>query len=213
MRQRLISRAVLPSRMRRSMWSRVGRWVARLGDRRDQRVAASESELRVTVERHPSPPSGVSPGRPTASKEGRNTVSRLLQLPHEDAPKLGKSRGRRVGENVDDPLAIRRAERHDVVSVLDGQLKLCGQVVASSSPASSRTWLFRTATPERCMPRSLAPSTPCTNAPGSAKPHPRLEASRVPAEDADDRGSSSGENPAATRATRTHPIGLPASPP
>src|SRR5262249_32916759 len=40
-------------------------------DRRDERIAASQSELRVTVQRHPSPPLGVSPGRPTASKEGR----------------------------------------------------------------------------------------------------------------------------------------------
>src|SRR5439155_22612313 len=40
-------------------------------DRGDERETASKSELRVTVHRHPSPPLSVSPGRPTASKEGR----------------------------------------------------------------------------------------------------------------------------------------------
>jgi hypothetical protein len=36
-----------------------------------QREMTSQSELGVTVERHPSSLSSVSPGRPTASKEGR----------------------------------------------------------------------------------------------------------------------------------------------
>src|SRR6266511_248006 len=36
-----------------------------------QRETASQSELGVTVKQHPRPPLSVSPGRPTASKEGR----------------------------------------------------------------------------------------------------------------------------------------------
>src|SRR5207237_8492350 len=40
-------------------------------DRLDQRDTASQSELGVSVQIHPRPPLSVSPGRPTASKEGR----------------------------------------------------------------------------------------------------------------------------------------------
>src|SRR6266849_10129281 len=40
-------------------------------DRVDQREPASQSELGVSVQIHPCPPLSVSPGRPTASKEGR----------------------------------------------------------------------------------------------------------------------------------------------
>ena len=40
-------------------------------DRSHQRNPSSQSELRVSVQQHPSPPLSVSPGRPTASKEGR----------------------------------------------------------------------------------------------------------------------------------------------
>src|SRR5207248_6807703 len=44
---------------------------ATLIDRAHQREAASQSELGVSVQIHPRPPLSVSPGRPTASKEGR----------------------------------------------------------------------------------------------------------------------------------------------
>src|SRR2546430_5415356 len=40
-------------------------------DRADQRETSSQSELGVSVQQHPCPPLSVSPGRPTASKEGR----------------------------------------------------------------------------------------------------------------------------------------------
>src|SRR4051812_34028790 len=40
-------------------------------DRAHQRDTTSQSELGVSVQQHPSPPLSVSPGRPTASKEGR----------------------------------------------------------------------------------------------------------------------------------------------
>src|SRR6516225_8157544 len=42
-------------------------------DRAHQREPASQSELGVSVQIHPRPPLSVSPGRPTASKEGRIT--------------------------------------------------------------------------------------------------------------------------------------------
>src|SRR6266487_838156 len=42
-------------------------------DRLDQGETASQSELGVSVQIHPRPPSSVGPGRPTASKEGRTT--------------------------------------------------------------------------------------------------------------------------------------------
>lgn len=41
---------------------------------------AGEAKLGVTVKRHPSPPSRVSPGRPTASKEGRIDLSAVHNL-------------------------------------------------------------------------------------------------------------------------------------
>src|SRR5689334_17275764 len=44
---------------------------ATLLDRAHQREPASQSELGVSVQIHPRPPLSVSPGRPTASKEGR----------------------------------------------------------------------------------------------------------------------------------------------
>src|SRR6266487_2920811 len=44
-------------------------------DRGDQSEAASQSELGVSVQIHPRPPLSVSPGRPTASKEGRIDLS------------------------------------------------------------------------------------------------------------------------------------------
>ena len=44
-------------------------------DRLDQREPASQSELGVSVQIHPCPPLSVSPGRPTASKEGRTYLS------------------------------------------------------------------------------------------------------------------------------------------
>src|SRR5207237_7476345 len=40
-------------------------------DRAHQREPPSQSELGVSVQIHPRPPLSVSPGRPTASKEGR----------------------------------------------------------------------------------------------------------------------------------------------
>src|SRR5919201_5318850 len=40
-------------------------------DRPHQRKPTGQSELRVSVQIHPRPPLSVSPGRPTASKEGR----------------------------------------------------------------------------------------------------------------------------------------------
>src|SRR5213592_2031368 len=40
-------------------------------DRSHQREPAGQSELGVSVQIHPRPPLSVSPGRPTASKEGR----------------------------------------------------------------------------------------------------------------------------------------------
>src|SRR4051794_26776960 len=40
-------------------------------DRAHQREPAGQSELGVSVQQHPRPPLSVSPGRPTASKEGR----------------------------------------------------------------------------------------------------------------------------------------------
>src|SRR5581483_11837580 len=40
-------------------------------DRAHQRETTSQSELGVSVQIHPRPPLSVSPGRPTASKEGR----------------------------------------------------------------------------------------------------------------------------------------------
>src|SRR6266567_1130123 len=40
-------------------------------DRAHQREPSSQSELGVSVQQHPRPPLSVSPGRPTASKEGR----------------------------------------------------------------------------------------------------------------------------------------------
>src|SRR5439155_6751976 len=42
-------------------------------DRAHEREPPGQSELGVSVQIHPSPPSSVSPGRPTASKEGRIT--------------------------------------------------------------------------------------------------------------------------------------------
>src|SRR5712691_10765304 len=42
-------------------------------DRPHQGETASQSELGVSVQIHPRPPLSVSPGRPTASKEGRIT--------------------------------------------------------------------------------------------------------------------------------------------
>src|SRR6516225_4098967 len=42
-------------------------------DRAHQREPTSQSELGVSVQIHPRPPLSVSPGRPTASKEGRIT--------------------------------------------------------------------------------------------------------------------------------------------
>src|SRR5919201_4898299 len=40
-------------------------------NRAHQRETTSQSELGVSVQKHPRPPLSVSPGRPTASKEGR----------------------------------------------------------------------------------------------------------------------------------------------
>ena len=53
-------------------------------DRIDKRVAAGKSELGVTVQRHPSPPSCVSRGRPTASKEGRIDLSAVHNVCRQD---------------------------------------------------------------------------------------------------------------------------------
>src|SRR5437773_9838373 len=46
---------------------------ATIRDRANQREPPSQSELGVSVQKHPCPPLSVSPGRPTASKEGRIT--------------------------------------------------------------------------------------------------------------------------------------------
>jgi hypothetical protein len=45
-------------------------------DRLDHGQAAGQSELGVSVQVHPCPPLSVSPGRPTASKEGRISAHR-----------------------------------------------------------------------------------------------------------------------------------------
>src|SRR6266850_2686375 len=48
---------------------------ATLFDCLDERETAGKSELGLSVQIHPSPPSGVGPRRPTASKEGRIDLS------------------------------------------------------------------------------------------------------------------------------------------
>jgi hypothetical protein len=67
-------------------------------DRRNERVAASQSELRVTVKRHPSPPSSRSLARPTASKEGR--IERIEPQPFTTS--VGRSARRSCGHVLDD---------------------------------------------------------------------------------------------------------------
>ncbi len=80
-RPRLLARpqpAMPPAVRRRRRHTEGGRGRLQrhpLRDGANQRVAAGQSELRVTVKRHPSPPSSVSPGRRTASKEGRIDLS------------------------------------------------------------------------------------------------------------------------------------------
>jgi hypothetical protein len=54
-------------------------------DRAHQRETASQSELGVSVQNHPSPPSSVSRGRPTASKEGRTATSAVHNLCRRDS--------------------------------------------------------------------------------------------------------------------------------
>src|SRR5712691_6338114 len=53
-------------------------------DRLDKRETGSKSELRVSVQIHPSPPSRVSRRRPTASKEGRIERSAVHNLFRQD---------------------------------------------------------------------------------------------------------------------------------
>ncbi len=75
--------AVPPTMRRRRRHAEAGRGLLQrhsLLDRADERVAASQSELRVTVKRHPSPPSSRSLARPTASKEGRIDPSTVHNL-------------------------------------------------------------------------------------------------------------------------------------
>ena len=64
----------------------------------------------------------------------RLAVLCLLELLDEDTPKLGKTGRRRVGQNVNDPLAVRTAESDEVVTVLAGQLELCGQLIGVQQP-------------------------------------------------------------------------------
>src|SRR5207245_5100605 len=71
-----IEPAVPPTMRRRRRHAEGGRGRLQrhpLINRADQRETASQSELGVSVQIHPRPPLSVSPGRPTASKEGRIT--------------------------------------------------------------------------------------------------------------------------------------------
>src|SRR5438876_9615149 len=68
-----------------------------------QREPTSQSELGISVQIHPSPPLGVSPARPTASKEGRITpqpftksVGRTTRRCGSPAAAAGSRRGTRT---------------------------------------------------------------------------------------------------------------------
>src|SRR5262245_20515398 len=151
-------------------------------DRAHQRKPTGQSELGVSVQIHPRPPLSVSPGRPTASKEGRiepqpfttsvggTTRPRLLVL-DEPANGLDPAGSRHVhhvltGLAADGTSVVLSSHRMDDLAALCGEVTLlaAGRVVFSGPVgklvAETDELDYRLRTSDPAAARRVAAETP-----------------------------------------------------